>query len=325
VIDSNISKYLPLPSNIRPDKLSTLLKKKENKHIFIENIYNEVIEFLTNNLLSPQEIILPDRPPLRSIVIDKVILFVVEDYSKFNTGMLPKKYVETLHKTWIERGYRVIWIKKFEWEDLRKQNVLRSLILHACKKTKNRIFARNTYTEVIPSKDLREFFDNSSFYGYRNASFAVCLRDKKTNEILMAMNFGHPYYGKNKYGEGAVECIRAASKPHTIIVGGMSKLMKFMIEQFGSTFKSIIYYVDLGHYNSGSMGAVGFKYSHFAGGASHNVWVETGSMFMRTPALHQEIMYLIKKGEIGAIPDVGNDTFIFTSDNQIGNASSTDI
>jgi hypothetical protein len=317
----SIAKYYPLPQKVNSDKLITLLKKQENQHTLISNVYDETVKFLNDNDIFPTEVFIPEKPPVRILTINNVALFIVEDYTKFNTNMLPKKYVENLHFAWVKKNFRVIWIKKFEWEDLRKRNVLQSLILHACKKTKNRVFARNTYAEIIPSKDLREFFNLSSFYGYRNASFAVCLKDKKTNEILMAMNFGHPYYGKNKYGGAAVECIRAASKPFTIIVGGMSKLMKFMIDNFGSTFKTVIYYIDSSHYNSGSMGAVGFKYSHFAGGASHNVWLKTGSMFMRTPALHQEIMFLMKQNEIIAIPDVGNETFIFTPDSQIGNAS----
>ena len=307
----NIDQYLPLPPKVRSEKLLTLLAKKENKHKAIANVYAEVFSFLENNNLTPMEFSIPDKPPIRALQVEKTLLFVVEDYSLFNTAFLPKKYIENLHFKMTNDGFRVIWVKKFEWEDLRKRNVLQSLILHSVGKTKNRIFARNTYAEVIPSKDLKVFFNDSSFYGYRNASFAVCLRDKKTKEILMAMNFGHPYYGKNKYGGKAVECIRAASKAHTVIVGGMSKLMRYMIEQFGSTFDTIVYYVDDAHYSSKSMSSIGFNYSHFAGGASHNVWKETGSMFMRTPALHQEIMFMIKKNEILAIPDVGNSTFVY--------------
>jgi hypothetical protein len=320
----DISSYLPLPAKVNPLKLETLLKKKENKHFIIQNVFSEVEKFIRDNNLISNELIIPENPPIRLLEIGKVLLCIVENYSTFNTEMLPKKYVENFHFSWVKKGYRVIWVKRFEWEDLRKRNVLQSLILHACGKTKNRIFARNTYAEIIQSKDLRDFFDNSSFYGYRNASFAVCLKDKKTNEILMAMNFGHPYYGKNKYGENSVECIRAASKPHTVIVGGMSKLMKFMIEKFGNTFKTIIYYIDDSHYSSNSMNSIGFSYSHFAGGASHNVWKKTGSMFMRTPALHQEIAFMNKLGEIIAIPDVGNSTFLFKTGNSLGNASSTD-
>jgi hypothetical protein len=295
---------------VHEEKLVMLLKKQENKYALIDDIIGEVIEFLQENEISYTQ--KETGEPFKILDLNSnVLLCVVDDYKIFNKKVLPKKYVEQFHFSKVKLGYRVIWVKKFEWEDLRKRNVLQSLILHALGKTKNHIFARKTYAEVIPSKDLRDFFNLSSFYGYRNASFAVCLRDKKTDEILMAMNFGHPYYGKNRYGSNAVECIRAASKPHTLVVGGMSKLMKFMLKQFGSTFDSIVYYIDSSHYGSGSMGSAGFTYSHFAGDASHNIWVHTGAMMMRTPALHQEIMYMIRIGEIAAIPDVGNETFIW--------------
>ena len=313
-----------IPLNLDPTKLHTLLRKKENKHAAVQDICKEVTGFLLDNNVDSTEIFPQANLPFHMLDLGKVVLFIIDDYSKFNNKVLPKKYVENLHFEWRKNGYRVIWIKKFEWEDLRKRQVLQSLILHACGRTKNRVFARNTYAEIIPSIQLKEFFNKSSFYGFRNASFSACLRDKKTDEILMAISFGHPYYGKNKYGSDAVECIRAASKPFTIIVGGMSKLMKFILSEFGTTFQTIVYYVDDSHYNSGSMDALGFKFSHFAGGASHNVWIETGSMFMRTPALHKEIMYMIKQNEIAAIPDVGNSTFVFKTGNEIANASSTD-
>jgi hypothetical protein len=318
--------YFPLPEKCDRKKFITLLGKRPNKNIQVKDVLNEVKKFLNDNEVSYSENTLEQSPNFHSIELGKVFLFVVDDYSKFNTHVLPKKYVEDMHFKWTKQGYRVIWIKKFEWEDPRKQNVLQSLILHACGKTKNRIFARKTVAEIIPSVQLRKFFDASSFYGYRNATFAVCLKDKTTGEVLMAMSFGHPYYGKGKYGDRAVECIRAATKPHTIVVGGMTKLMKFLLDSFPDEFDTINFYVDSGHYSCGSMSAIGFEYSHFAGGSSHNLWVETGSMFMRTPALHQEIKYLNSRGEILAIPDVGNDTFLlYRNKAVIQNASSTDI
>ena len=163
----------------------------------------------------------------------------------------------------------------------------------------------------ILSRDLIKFFNASSFYGFRSASIAVCLKDKKTGEILQAMSFGHPYYGKGKYGENCVECIRSAGKPHTLVVGGMTKLMKFFVQNFGHTFDTILYYVDDAHHQNDSMDSLGFTFSHFAGGGVHNVWNKTGAMFMRTPALHKEIMFFQKIGEIYGVPDVGNSVFLF--------------
>ena len=311
------------PPGMNPEKFAALLRKQNNKFELVVDVFSEVKSFLDVNDIS-YVVNVSSNDPMKIIEIDKIVLFVVEDYDKFNTKVLHKKFVEDIHFKWTNNGYRVIWIKKFEWEDTRKRQVLQSLILHACGKTKTRIFARKTYAEVISNKQLSKFFSDSSFYGFRGASFAACLRDKETNEILMAMSFGHPYYGKNKYGENAVECIRAATKPFATVVGGMSKLMKFIIDQFGNEFDTMVYYVDDAHYNSRSMSSIGFTFSHFAGGASHNIWKRSGAMMMRTPAMHKEIMYMIASGEIVAVPDVGNSTYIFKKSNMIGNASSTD-
>ncbi|VVC05076.1 Uncharacterised protein [uncultured archaeon] len=299
-----------LPAKVYPEKLRKLLNKRVNKNASVKDVFEEVCQFFQDEGLTYKEVTQKDDPMRTLKIGDKMVAIVVEDYSRFNNSILPKKYVETIHFGWRDKGMRAIWIKKFEWEDLRKRTVLKSLILHACGKTPRRIFARNTYAMEIESKSLREFFNLSSFYGYRNASFAACLRDKKTDELLMAMSYGFPFYGKNKYGENSVECIRAASVPCTAVVGGMSKIMKFIVGTFGDKFSKALFYTDLAHYNSNSIEKAGYHYDHFAGGASHNVWVKTGAMFMRTPMLHQPISYLIRKGEIAAIPDVGNDAFI---------------
>ena len=59
------------------------------------------------------------------------------------------------------------------------------------------------------------------------------------------------------------------------------------------------------------MEALGFEFSHFAGGAVHNLWQYTGAMMMRCPRMHKEIMYMQKTGEILGIPDVGNSTYVY--------------
>lgn len=315
-------KILPFynKNQLREKELATLLKKQVNPNVLVKNIFNEVGEFLYVNGLD-YDVCKADMPfkllDILNIGDRKVSLAVVDDYSKFNSRVLNKDFVWKVHQGFSKEGYRTIWIKRFEWEDLRKRNVLCSLIIHACNRTPTHVFARNTVAEIISSKDLRDFFNFSSFYGYRNAHFAACLRQKKDNRIVMAMSFGHPYYGQSMYGEHAVECIRAASLPNTIVVGGMSKLMGFILKTFSNEFDKIVYYVDDAHYGCGSMNSIGFKFSHFAAGGTHNVWAETGSMFMRTPALHREIMYMIREGHILAIPDVGNSTFVYTKDNQV--------
>jgi hypothetical protein len=309
--------YGLLPDTLDIKKVNVLLNKRINKYSLVDDIRKEVRDFLvTENIVFVEglETFTNKTNILQSIntisIDNKLLILLVDDYSIWNKKNLLKGTAEKIHFKYAEIC-RVIWIKKFEWENLNKRNILKSMILHSINKTKNRFFARNTVCEIVKNADLRDFFNASSFYGYRNASTAVCLKDKHTGEILQAMSFGHPYYGKGKYGLNCVECIRSAGKPQTIVVGGMTKLMKFFLQNFGSTFDTILYYVDDAHHQSDSMDSVGFTFSHFAGGGVHNVWCKTGAMFMRTPALHKEIMFFQKIGEIYGVPDVGNSVFLY--------------
>lgn len=308
-------KYGKLPELLSIQKMNQLLAKKPNKFKLVDNVYLEITNWLkTEEIIYDEMNIITDIDSsiIKSININnKLLIIVIDDYAIFNKSKLGKDIATKIHKKYQDIGFRVIWCKKFEWENPNKQTVLKSLILHALGKTKQKIFARKTIAEVIDNKKLKDFFNNSSFYGFRSAETAVCLKDKETGEILEAMSFGHPYYGKNKYGKNCVECIRSASKPFNMVVGGMSKLMNFYLETFGHTFDSIVYYIDDAHYQNNSMGFLGFEFSHFSANGVHNVWNETGSQFMRTPALHKEIKFLQSKNEIFAIPDVGNTIFIY--------------
>ena len=313
------AKYGTLPDNLDRKKVERLLKKRENKNELVVNLFADVSNWLTEHeilfVISMIEVPRLDgnKSYLKCLTIDdKVKLILVDNYQDFHKKVVKKNAAEKIHKPLEEAGFRVVWCKKFEWETPSKRQVMQSLILHLLGKTPHKVYARNTIACVVESNDLRKFFDESSFYGYRSASHAVALKDKKTGEILQAMSFGHPYYGRNKYGDNCVECIRSAGKPFTIVVGGMTKLMKFYIETFKEEFDSIVFYVDDAHHHSQSMDANSFEFSHFAGNAVHNVWQYTGAMFMRTPALHKEIMYMQKIGEILGVPDVGNSTYILS-------------
>jgi hypothetical protein len=311
-------KYGSLPDALNIEKVNTLLNKFTNKHKLVNNLKEVVMGFLQAENIQFEEgvetFLNKDgiEQSINIITIDeRLVILLVDSYVIWNKKNLVKGTAEKIHFAFVEKGFRVVWIKKFEWENLNKQNVLKSMILHSINKTKNRFFARNTVCEIVNNSDLKDFFNTSSFYGFRSASVAVCLKDKKTGEILQAMSFGHPYYGKGKYGENCVECIRSAGKPHTLVVGGMTKLMKFFVQNFGHTFDTILYYVDDAHHQNDSMDSLGFTFSHFAGGGVHNVWNKSGAMFMRTPALHKEIMFFQKIGEIYGVPDVGNSVFLF--------------
>lgn len=319
--------YGTIPDTLDRKKMGTLLKKRVNTNALLTvPLVDSVEEWLDDSLRTPHGIDW-ERVDVPYDMLDgttnnltgleivdgdkKLIIVLVDDYSTFNKKVVHRGIAGKIHFRLIEDGYRVVWCKKFEWETPRKRTVMQSIIMHYLGKTRNKYFARNTVCEIVESKTLTKFFNESSFYGARGGSQAVVLKCKKTGEILQAANFGLPYYGKNKYGERTVECIRSAGKPFSIVIGGMSKLMKFYIEKFGDTFDKVLFYIDDSHFQSDSMDSMTFKYSHFAPNGVHNVWPETGSIFPRTPALHKEIKYLQSLGLIVAVPDVGNSTFLY--------------
>jgi hypothetical protein len=313
-IDELINQFGDLPEKLDVSKMSTLLKKRSNSLEITVDLKAEVKDWLDKASVIHKELLikLPSGDSLTALSLnDQVVLVLVDDYYAFNNKTQPADIATKIHLE-LSSSFRVIWCKKFEWEHPRKRNVLQSLVLHALNLTKSKVFARNTECFAIEGRNLRGFFDNNSFYGYRNGPDAVCLRDKKSLEVLLAMSFGHPYYGQKKYGDNAIECIRAASKTHLLVTGGMTKLLKFYLEEVNPSFKTMIYYVDDAHYSSGSMTALEFKLSHMTGSGVHNVWPETGAMFMRSPDLHKEIMYLQSLGEIVGVPDVGNSVYTLT-------------
>lgn len=318
--------YGPIPENLDRKKVETLLKKRANSNVLLTvPLVDAVEEWLKESELSWNRTSIPytmlDGTTEHLIGLDveeKCIIVLVEDYSKFHRGVVHKDTAANIHEGLEkETGRRIMWCKKFEWETPRKQNVMKSLTLHAIGKTPNRYYARNTVCEVVEAKTLKKFFDDNSFYGNRNASQAVVLKDKKTGEILQAISFGFPYYGKGKYGnERVVECIRSAGKTFNVVVGGMTKIMKFYLETFGHDIDTILYYQDSAHFggsneSSEAMKANGYEYSHFAKGGLHNVFPETGSQFNRTPAIHKEIKYFKELGLIYSVPDVGNVAYLY--------------
>lgn len=326
-LDDFETEFGPLPSQLDRAKFTSLLKKSENKFPLVPDLLGDVTAWLTATGVQftktevPYTSLTGDALHLAALDLQgkkPVRLLLVDDYNRFNKKVVDKLTATNVHLAQTKAGHRPIWVKKFEWENLNKRAVLQSLITHLMGLTPNRVFARNTVAERASNTELRAFFDASSFYGYRHASSAVVLRDKSTGEVLQAMSFGHPFYGKDKYGENCVECIRSAGKRNTVVVGGMSKLMKFYVEEFADDFESILYYVDDAHHSAASMGALGFTFSHMAQGGVHNVFPRTGAMMMRTPALHKEIMHAQKVGFIMGIPDVGNSTFVFRKGTEIG-------
>lgn len=312
--------YGPIPDNLDRKKIETLLKKRVNKNTLLSvSLQDSVESWLHESNLNWSETKLNypmldgSSGQLTCLEIEhKIILILVDDYSTFNKKVIHKNTATKLHQKLLsETDKRVMWCKKFEWETPTKQNVLKSMIIHALGKTPNRTYARNTVCEVIDNASSKKFLEEASFYGYRSASQVIALKDKKTGELLQVFSCGFPLYGKKEFqNEKIIECIRSAGKPFHQVVGGMTKIIKFYLDTFGNDIGGILYFVDDAHQHGSGMESGGFKFSHFSGNAVHNVFSETESVAMRMPFLHKEVMYFQKLGLIYGVPDVGSSAYV---------------
>lgn len=191
----------------------------------------------------------------------------------------------------------------------KKWPILQDIILHACNKNK-KIYARNTEVVIKPAIQMKEFFEKNNIQGYRNAITAFVLIDKKTKEELMCYTVGNAWFGKGKYD---AEIARGACKLGYSIVGGASKLWKYIIEYYKDknlnnekgSINSIVYYVDLNHYCGKSMnfldGVIFIKNQL----GFWNYWVKEKKLKNREPQRHNEIKKLIQEGKVLVIGNSG--------------------
>lgn len=209
-----------------------------------------------------------------------------------------KKGIYNITKEASQRGIRVIHIFEQYIREPQKFEIIKNIILHACGKTKHKVYARNLTIEVKKSAELKDFFNKNNIAGHRGAEFGICLM--QGDDIIMAYSIGKPFFGKGKYD---AEIVRGACKIGYSVIGGASKIWNYLIKNYD--YNSIVYYVDLNCYNGQSMGFLeGCEYIGEKPGF-WNYWVETQELKNREPSRHAEIMQKTRAGEIITITNAG--------------------
>lgn len=247
-------------------------------------------------------------------------------YSKYNISGVPQDYFFKLSYEAEQNNSFKCWIKDFEWEDERKREVLKSYILYAAGKIKNKYFARDCEVKEVSSKEGRKFESENCFYGKRGASLSLGLYSKKdkgdikANELLMIYTFGKNFFGKND----DIEVLRVGTKKFVQVIGGASKLLKYFIKNYPELkvgeksvpVKRLKFYSDYDHNIGGSMDTLGFKFVNYSGSGFMNYWVETGEVKGRQPNKHKWVMEQMSNGKVLAIPNAGVKTFVMDIENR---------
>lgn len=208
-----------------------------------------------------------------------------------------------------EQGIRLIHAWEHYFNNPQQYEVLKNAIKHALGISKYRVYARNTYVKEVPNVTLKDFFNTNNIQGFRGAKTAYALFDKKTDEVLMAYSVGASHFAHNKYD---MELIRGASKLDTTIVGGASKLWKFIIDS-NPEVNSIVYYIDRNIYNGSSIGTLEGNLELISTQVGFwNYFVDAEEMKNRQPAKHKEIKELVAQGKVWEVYNAGTETYVWT-------------
>lgn len=242
-------------------------------------------------------------------------------YPKYNIDGVDKDYFYAKSRHAEDNNSFKFWIKDFEWNDLRKRDILKSQILHACGKTNNRFYARDCVVREVLPREGRAFEEKNCFYGKRGASLSLGLylkKDKngfKKDTLLMIYTFGRNFFGKT---DGIIEVIRVGTLKYAYVVGGASKLLKYFVDNYRTmeigTHKievvKLKFYSDYDHHIGGSMSSLNFEFESYSGGGFMNYWLDTGEVKHREPMRHKWVMEQMRLGKCLSIPNAGVKTYI---------------
>lgn len=151
-------------------------------------------------------------------------------------------YYHYKKKEFIEKlGYSLIYIWEDDWNDINKKEIILSRLSSKLKLNKH-IYARKCIIKELTPKLYRDFCNENHLHGSVNASIKVGLY--YNNELVEVIGLGKSrnLIGHNK-DTVSYELLRLCTKKYINVIGGFSKLMKYIITNFN--ISSIYSYADL--------------------------------------------------------------------------------
>ena len=306
--------YNFIASTFRADG-NFIIHKKQGVLPYKMQSFLESLGFVAN-----KDFIINDRKAIKPLEIDfyfpkQKVGIEVNDllthnhtYNPYGNEPKPKDYHMYKSKVAKDNGIRLIHAWEHYFNNPKQYEVLKNAIKHALGISTNRVYARNTYVSEVPNSKLRDFFNTNNIQGFRGAKTAYALFDKKTNEILMAYSVGSSHFAHNKYD---LELIRGASKLDTTIVGGASKLWKFIIDN-NPDINSIVYYIDRNIYQGSSISSLEGNLELINTQPGFwNYFVKTGEMKNRQPSKHKEIKEMVANGDVWEVYNAGTETYVW--------------
>ena len=278
---------------------SNIKSDSENKIINFLNKNNIVFEKNNRHVLNGKEL---------DIYIPDYNVAIEYNGTYWHSSLYKdKNYHYDKSKLCEEKGIRLIHIWEYEWENERQRPILENIILSACGKIQNKIYARNCKIEIRESKNMKQFFEENNIQGFRGGKFAICLI--YNNEVVMSYIMGKAFFGKGKY---EWEVIRGATKLGCSVIGGASKIWKYFKNNYNP--QSCVYYVDYNYFNGQSIQYLdNFKFIKTQP-SFKNWWRTENKIKNRDPLHHKEIKELEKEGLVIPIYNAGTKVYVWEKD-----------
>lgn len=171
-------------------------------------------ETITNSksIISPKEIDI--FIPNKNLAIEFNGLY----YHREGSGRIPKYH---LNKTLDckDKNIDLLHILDFEWDNPIKQDIWKSMIKSKLGILSNRIYARNCKIQEVSTVDANNFMNDNHISGFVGGKYKLGLYH---DDVLVQCIIISKSRFTKKYD---YELIRLASKKHTVVIGGLSKLL----------------------------------------------------------------------------------------------------
>lgn len=244
---------------------SAINRIKDKKGVFFYNGISKeelkLVEFIKSNY--DGEIITNDKDVLSGHELDVYLpdlnLAIELNGDMFHSDLYKSKLYH-LQKT-VEcnnKGIHLVHIWMCDW--IKKQDIIKSILLNKLGGVKTRIYARNTEVRIVPHKESQIFLAANHLQGPSVSNTRIGLYHN--DELVQLMTFGKLRHATgHKPVDNSYELIRMCSNLNTIVVGGSNKLLKHFIKTY--TPRNIISFANRDWATGGIYEKMGFKFTGF--------------------------------------------------------------
>lgn len=242
------------------------------KGYFQSNAEKEIYDFIVNELGYEGLVLTGNRTALGGkeldIYLPAINLGIEHNGCYWHKHSILNNKWQHFHKRELAeaKGIRLIQIMEDEW--LFRSEIVKSVLSNAILKSNTRYFARKLTLAKVSKLDAIEFLDNNHLMGAFKSGRNIGLYDTE-GRLIQIMAY-------KVYKSGNIHLERICSKRGTTVVGGVSKLLKYVTKNHD--YKQVTSFVDLRYATGASLKAIGFELENVSLGFK---WVKNVTTYNR--------------------------------------------